>query len=101
MTREGFAYVLRKYVRIAAHSCPALTGQQVSPHVLRHTCAMMILHATGDLRKVSRWLGHADMQTTAVYLRADPTDTREAMEAVMPPTLRRGQFTVPDQLIAS
>ena len=62
---------------------------------------MMILQATGDLRKVSLWLGHADMQTTEVYLRADPTDKLEAMEAVIPPTLRRGKFTVPDKLIAS
>jgi integrase/recombinase XerD len=101
MTREGFAYVLRKYVRLAAQSCPSLEKQQVSPHVLRHTCAMMILQATGDLRKVSLWLGHADMQTTEVYLRADPTDKIDAIEAVMPPALRRGHFTVPDKLIAS
>jgi integrase/recombinase XerD len=62
---------------------------------------MMILQATGDLRKVSLWLGHAAMQTTEVYLRADPTDKLEAIEAVIPPTLRRGRFTVPDKLIAS
>ena len=101
MTREGFAYLLRKYVRSATHSCPSLAGKQVTPHVLRHTCAMMILQATGDLRKVSLWLGHADMQTTEVYLRADPTEKLEAIEAVVPPTLRRGRFTVPDKLIAS
>jgi integrase/recombinase XerD len=70
MTREGFAYVLRKYVRLAAPRCPSLAATQVTPHVLRHTCAMMILQATGDLRKVSLWLGHAAMQTTEVYLRA-------------------------------
>jgi site-specific recombinase XerC len=61
----------------------------------------MILQATGDLRKVSLWLGHADMQTTEVYLRADPTDKLETIEAVLPPTLRRGRFTAPDKLIAS
>jgi integrase/recombinase XerD len=101
MTREGFAYLLRKYVHSAAQPCPSLAGKQVTPHVLRHTCAMMILQATGDLRKVSLWLGHADMQTTEVYLRADPTDKIAALEAVMPPALRRGHFTVPDKLIAS
>ena len=62
---------------------------------------MMIYQATGDLRKVSLWLGHADMQTTEVYLRADPTEKLEAIEAVVPPSLRRGQFTVPDRLIAA
>ncbi len=62
---------------------------------------MMIYQATGDLRKVSLWLGHADMQTTEVYLRADPTEKLEAIEAVVPPSLSRGQFTVPDRLIAA
>jgi integrase/recombinase XerD len=100
MTRVGFTHVLRKYVGIAARTCPTLAGKHVTPHVLRHTCAMMILQAKGDLRKVSLWLGHADMQTTEVYLRADPTDKIAALEAVMPPALRRGHFTVPDKLIA-
>jgi integrase/recombinase XerD len=100
MTRVGFTHVLRKYVSIAAHRCPSLAGKHVTPHVLRHTCAMMMLQATGDLRKVSLWLGHADMQTTEVYLRADPTDKLAALEAVMLPALRRGHFTVPDKLIA-
>jgi len=68
--------------------------KQVSPHLLRHSCAMMIFQATGDLRKVSLWLGHAHMQTTEIYL-------IEAIEAVTPPALRRGRFTVPDKLIAS
>jgi integrase/recombinase XerD len=101
MTRMGFAHMLHKYVRLAERRCPSLKAKHVTPHVLRHTCAMMILQATGDLRKVSLWLGHAEMQTTEVYLRADPTEKLEALEAVMPPALRRGRFTVPDQLIAS
>ncbi len=101
MTRMGFTHMLNKYVGLAGTSCPSLKEKHVTPHVLRHTCAMMILQATGDLRKVSLWLGHADIQTTEVYLRADPTDKIEALESIMPPALRRGQFTVPDKLIAS
>lgn len=62
---------------------------------------MMIYQATGDLRKVALWLGHAHMQTTEIYLRADPTEKLNAIEAVVPPSLRRGQFTVPDRLIAA
>jgi len=101
MTRSGFEYVLRKHVRTACEHCPSLKGKRISPHVLRHSCAMMILQATGDLRKVSLWLGHADMQTTEMYLRADPTDKLEAIEAIIPPALKRGRFTVPDKLIES
>ncbi len=101
MTRVGFAYILRKYVQRASQHCPSLTNKSVSPHCLRHSCAMMIYQATNDLRKVSLWLGHADMQTTQMYLRADPTEKLEAIEAAVPPSLRRGQFTVPDRLIAA
>lgn len=101
MTRMGFTHMLHKDVQLAATSCPSLSEKHVTPHVLRHTCAMVILQATKDLRKVSLWLGHADMQTTAVYLRADPTEKSEAREAIMPPALRRGHFTVPDKVIAS
>ncbi len=60
----------------------------------------MILQATGDLRKVALWLGHADIQTTEMYLRIDPTEKLDAIEAVVPPTLRPGRFRVPDALIA-
>jgi len=101
MTRYGFTYVLGKHVEKARRRCPSLKGKSVSPHVLRHSCAMMILQATGDIRKVSLWLGHADLQTTQVYLRADPTEKLEAIKAALPPVLRRGTFQPPDELIAS
>jgi site-specific recombinase XerC len=62
---------------------------------------MLVLQATGDIRKVSLWLGHASIQATEIYLRADPTEKLEAIDAMVPPTLKRGQFRAPDKLIAS
>ena len=100
MTRVGFAYLLRKYATRAAAVCPSLTGKPVSPHLLRHSCAMAIYQATGDLRKVALWLGHASMQTAEIYLQADPMEKLEAIESVVPPSLKRGRFTAPDRLIA-
>ena len=101
MTRSGFEYILRKHVHAAVEHCPSLQKKRISPHVLRHTAAMVVLQATGDIRKVSLWLGHTDIQTTEAYLRADPTEKLEAMGAVVPPTLKSGHFKVPDKLIAS
>ena len=60
----------------------------------------MILQSTGDLRKVALWLGHADIQTTEMYLRVDATEKLDALAAVVPPTLRSGRFKAPDALIA-
>jgi hypothetical protein len=63
-------------------------------------CAMHTLRATRDVRKVSLCLGHASLQSTEVYLRADPTEKLEALTAVTPLTLQRGRFRAPDMLIA-
>lgn len=101
ITRSGFEYVLKKHVTSAGASCPSLLKRQVSPHVLRHTCAMNTLRATGDIRKVSLWLGHSCMQTTEVYVRNDPTEKLDVLAAVRVPTLRKGRFRPPDKLIAS
>jgi site-specific recombinase XerD len=100
MTRWGFDYVLKKHVRTAAQRHPSLLQKTVSPHVLRHTCAIVILQATHDLRKVALWLGHASVQTTEMYTRVDPKTKLEALDAVTPPNLRRGRFRPPDKLIA-
>jgi len=100
MTRSGFTYILRKHAATAAQAEASIATKRVTPHVLRHSCAMHTLQATGDVRKVSLWLGHANVQTTELYLRADPTEKLEALTALGPPTLKRGRFTVPDKLMA-
>jgi len=100
MTRAGFEYILDKHVRTASKNQPSITKKRVTPHVLRHTCAMHILQATGDIRKVSLWLGHASIQSTEIYLRADPSEKLDALAMGIPPTLKRGKFNVPDKLMA-
>jgi site-specific recombinase XerD len=101
LTRSGFEYILSKYVAMAAKGYPDLAKKTVSPHVLRHSCAMAILAATGDIRKVSLWLGHADIKTTEVYLHADLDEKLAIAGAVVPPSLKRGRFSPPDSLIAA
>ena len=101
MSRAGFEYILDKHVCVATKSCSSLSGRSVSPHQLRHSCAVVMLQATRDIRKVALWLGHADIRTTEIYLRVDPSEKLEVLEAVLPPGLRRGRFGAPDALIAS
>lgn len=98
-TRSGFEYILDKHVQTAARRSPSLITKSVSPHCLRHSCALSILQSTGDIRKVALWLGHASIQTTEMYLRADTTTLLETMNSTVPPTLRKGHFRAPDQLI--
>jgi len=101
LTRSGFEYILRKHRAHAAKRCPTLLRKRVFPHVLRHSCAMTVLQATHDLRKVCLWLGHANQQTTEMYTRADPGGKLEVLEAVLPPKLRTARFKATDKLIAS
>jgi integrase/recombinase XerD len=100
LSRWGIAYILRCHTKVAIRKCSTLKGKQVSPHVLRHTCAMIVLQATQDIRKVSLRLGHSNLTTTEIYVRADPTEKLEAMEAVVPPGLHKGKFRPPDKLFA-
>ena len=101
MTRSGFEYILSKHAKQAAVDCPSLAQKRISPHVLRHTCALTVLQATNDLRKVSLWLGHASIQTTEIYTRADPSVKLEALQSMVAPELRTGRFKATDALIAS
>ena len=100
LTRVGFAYAVKKYARVASRKLPSLRTKNVTPHTLRHTCAMHTLLATGDIRKVSLWLGHAGLESTEMYLRADPTKKLEALAARTPIGLAKGKFRPPDKLLA-
>ena len=101
LTRAGFEYVLAKHTARAAATIPSLQAKRISPHVLRHTCAMSALQATRDIRKVALWLGHASISTTEIYLHADIQEKLEALAAVTPLRLKPGRFRAPDRLIAS
>ena len=57
MTRAGFEYILDKHVCTARKTCASLNGRSISPHQLRHSCALTMLKATRDIRKVALWLG--------------------------------------------
>ena len=100
MTRSGFEYILAKHAAVAAQRQPSIAGKRVTPHVLRHSCAMHMLQATRDVRKVALWLGHASLNSTEIYLRADPTEKLEALATMAPFVLQRGKFQAPDKLMA-
>ena len=101
MTRAGFAYLLGQHAVTARAKSPSLGDKRLSPHVLRHTCALNVLQATGDIRQVALWLGHESIQTTEEYLRVDVTQRLAVLNAVTPPHLRPGRFRPSDALIAS
>lgn len=101
MSRHGFASRLATHIKTAQRSAPTLAQKRVTPHVLRHTCAMHTLEATGDIRRVALWLGHSSVTSTEIYLRVDPTEKLDILDAGAPPQIKKGTFTgVSDRLLA-
>jgi site-specific recombinase XerD len=101
MTRDGFAHRLALHVTTAAVKRPSIAGKHVTPHVLRHSCAMHTLAATGDIRKVSLWLGHASLESTEAYIHADPAEKLAVLAAHGAPTVQRGRFRSPSDRLLS
>jgi site-specific recombinase XerD len=100
LSRDAVAWLLTKHVTTAAHTCPSLHAKPISPHTLRHTAAMRLLHAGVDITVIALWLGHESTQTTQIYLHADLALKERALARTTPPNTRPGRYRPPDQLLA-
>ena len=81
LTRDGVAYLLGKYVRLAAQHAPVLRKRRVTPHVMRHSCAVALLQAGVDVSVIRDYLGHASVATTSRYITTNLQMKREVLEA--------------------
>ena len=61
LSRDGVQYILTQHVKTARAKCPSLEAKHVSPHVLRHSCAMNLLQHGVDRSVIALWLGHESM----------------------------------------
>ncbi|MFR9566043.1 MAG: tyrosine-type recombinase/integrase [Rikenellaceae bacterium] len=80
LTREGIAYILSTYVKMARLISPELIPDRISCHSIRHSRAMHLLQAGVNLVYIRDLLGHVSIQTTDIYARADSKAKREALE---------------------
>jgi len=87
LTRFGVRYLLRKYVAAGTQSAPTLRDKRIHPHSLRHSTAVALLKAGVDFVTISQWLGHATLNTTMRYARADIDLKRQALSQVFPEAL--------------
>ena len=70
MSTDAVAWLLTKHAATAARRCPSLNDKHLTPHVLRHTAAMQLLHSGVDISVIALWLGHESVETTQIYLHA-------------------------------
>jgi site-specific recombinase XerD len=87
MTRFGVRYLLRKYVAAASRAVSTLGDKRIHPHSVRHSTAIALLKAGVDFATISQWLGHASLNTTMRYARADLDLKRQALSQVFPDAL--------------
>lgn len=88
-----------KHAASARQRCPSLAGKRVTPHTLRHTAAMRLLHAGVDTSVIALWLGHESVETTQIYLHADLRLKEQALARTAPSKLRPGRFRPDDALL--
>jgi site-specific recombinase XerD len=88
------------YKILATQRCPSLGTKKLTPHVLRHTSAMSLLHAGVDVAVIALWLGHADPRSTQSYLHADMTIKERALARTTPASVKPGRFRPSDRLLA-
>jgi integrase/recombinase XerD len=100
LTRDAVARRLTHHAETAARACPSLLDKTITPHALRHTAAMRLLHAGVDTAVIALWLGHEQVDTTQIYLHADMAIKERALALTKPTTIKPGRYKPPDKLIA-
>lgn len=88
ITRFGVRHIIGKYATVAKSQCPSLAAKAVNPHTIRHTTAMHLLRAGNDVNMVSYWLGHADINTTHIYVEIDMEMKRQMLQKAGAPAVK-------------
>jgi site-specific recombinase XerD len=100
LSRDAVERLVAVHTATAQAACPSIKEKRVTPHTLRHTAAMALLHAGVDTSVIALWLGHEDAETTQIYLHADMTIKEQALARVEPPDTSPGRYRPPDTLLA-
>lgn len=81
LTRDGVAYILNKHVLKAMKAGHNLRRRRITPHVLRHSCAVALLQAGVDLTVIRDYLGHVSVSTTNRYVTTNLKMKRDVLNA--------------------
>jgi site-specific recombinase XerD len=82
----GVRFKLKQYVQAAARHVPSLAKKRITPHTWRHSVGVQLVASGVDVTVIRNWLGHARLDTTNHYARANLETKRKALEQVDPCT---------------
>lgn len=101
LSRDAVQRLVAKHTATAAATCPSLRSKVVTPHTLRHTTAMALLHAGVDTSVIALYLGHESIETTKIYLHADMKIKEQALARLdLSEPASPGRYRPPDTLLA-
>jgi integrase/recombinase XerD len=100
LTRAAVALLVAKYAKVAEHHCPTLRNKIVSPHTMRHSCAMNLLQSGVDPVVIALWLGQETLRSVESYVHADITVKERALARIAPIGTTPGRYRPPDTLIS-
>ncbi len=100
LSPDAVERLVAKHARTAASRDPSFPADRVHPHVLRHTCAMNLLHNGVDTAVIALWLGHADIRSTTTYLHADMTIKEQALQRMTTTDVPASRYRPRDKLLA-
>ncbi len=100
LSRDALEHLVRKHCLTASRACPSLASKRVTPHTLRHSTAMELLHHGVDQSVIALWLGHESVETTQIYIHADMRLKEKALSQVVRPEANPGRYRPNDKLLA-
>jgi integrase/recombinase XerD len=100
MSSDALQRLVTRHVKAAGKACPSLKRKRVTPHTLRHTTAMNLLHRGVDITVIALWLGHESIETTQIYLHADMAMKEKALARTTKTNVVPKRYHPTDRIIA-
>ena len=99
LSRDALEHLVRKHCLTASRTCPSIGAKRVTPHTLRHSTAMNLLHHGVDQAVIALWLGHESPTSTHQYTQANLAMKEKALARMQEPDAAGRRFRASDSLL--
>jgi len=99
LTRDAISRIVTRHVATAIAACPSLATKRVTPHVLRHSCAMQF-RRWRRRAVIALWLGHESIRTDRHLPARRPRLKERALAKAASPSTAWRRYRPADTLLA-